>query len=365
MINNLYKYYQLLRMLRRIRKEKREIKKGTLLLIRLDAIGDYVLFRNFLYELKNDDKYKNYKMTICGNIVWKELAETLDKEIAEDFIWINRMKFLNDPDYKYEILKDVYLRGFETAIDTIHSREILFGDSVIAASGARERIGTIVTEKYHKLKKGIFSDRFYTRLIPAEHKVMFEFERTKLFFSRLLGHPVNVKRPEIDLSIIKSSPSINGKYIILFPGASRQNRMWSASNFKEVAQYLISSTEYIAAAAGSDNERELGERVRPDNSEGRFFNLCGGTLSEMAALIGRADLLISNNTSAIHFAAAADTPFICIDNGFYYGRFIPYPEEVFNKGYYAYPEGFTQGIHGNIDLVSPEEVISLINTILK
>jgi ADP-heptose:LPS heptosyltransferase len=365
MLKNLYKYYQLLKMLRRIKKEKREIKKGTLLLIRLDAIGDYVLFRNFLYELKNDEKYKNYKMTICGNIVWKELAETFDKEIAEDFIWINRMKFLNDPHYKFEILKDVYLRGFETAIDTIHSREILFGDSVIAASGAAERIGTIVTEKYHKLKKGIFSDRFYTRLIPAEEEVMFEFERTKLFFSRLLGHPVSVIRPQIDLSKIKTSSSITGRYIILFPGASRQNRMWSADNFREVARYIITNTDFNVAAAGSDNEKELGERVRPKNTDGRFFNLCGGTLSELAGIIGRAELLVSNNTSAIHFAAAADTPFICIDNGFYYGRFIPYPDEVFNKGFYAYPEGFTQGVHGNIDLVSPEEVISLIKKILK
>ena len=44
------------------------IKPKSLLLIRLDAIGDYILFRNFIEELKKDEKYKHYSITLLGNI---------------------------------------------------------------------------------------------------------------------------------------------------------------------------------------------------------------------------------------------------------------------------------------------------------
>ena len=46
-----------------------------ILLIRLDAIGDYILFRNFIEVLKRNPKYSDYKITLLGNIVWRELAE--------------------------------------------------------------------------------------------------------------------------------------------------------------------------------------------------------------------------------------------------------------------------------------------------
>lgn len=347
-----------------IRRERQEIKKGTILLIRLDAIGDYVMFRNFIYVLKENKKYKDHSITLCGNIAWKDLAENLDKDIISDFIWIERLKFLDDPKYKYTVLKDIHSRGFEVAIDTIHSREILFGDAIIAASGSRERIGTAITEKFHKLKKGIFSDHFYTHLIPSSGGIMFEFNRTKEFFSKLLGEDVKISKPEIDRNKLKLSLKPGDKYIILFPGASREEKMWGVENFRILAGYILKNTNYKAVTAGSEKEKELCERVRPDNSSKQFINLSGGTLTELAGIISGASLLISNDTSAIHFAAAVNVPFICIANGFYYGRFYPYPEEIYNKGYFLYPKDFTPGKNGNLSSVSSEEVIFLMNSIL-
>jgi len=97
----------------------------TLLLIRLDAIGDYVLIRNIFQRLKQSKKFKGYKITLCGNIVWKDLAETFDKDGIDDFIWLNRKKFNNNPFYKFGLLKKVYKSGFEVVVDTTFSREIL------------------------------------------------------------------------------------------------------------------------------------------------------------------------------------------------------------------------------------------------
>ncbi|MDW8465862.1 MAG: hypothetical protein RML35_06685 [Chloroherpetonaceae bacterium] len=71
------------------RKNKSFVPK-TLLILRLDEIGDYVLFRNFLKEIRESERFKDYKITLCGNAAWKDLAEAFDKESVDEFIWISK-----------------------------------------------------------------------------------------------------------------------------------------------------------------------------------------------------------------------------------------------------------------------------------
>ena len=82
----------------------REIKQKSLLLVRLDAIGDYILFRNFIESLKKNQKYNNYKITLLGNNVWKNLSKELDYEYVDNFIWLDRNKFNKNLIYRYKKL---------------------------------------------------------------------------------------------------------------------------------------------------------------------------------------------------------------------------------------------------------------------
>lgn len=89
-------------------KSSKEIKPKSLLLIRLDAIGDYVLFRNFIEVLKKSEKYKDYSITLLGNIAWKNLQEELDGEFIDNFIWLDRDRFNKDFLYRYQKLQVQY-----------------------------------------------------------------------------------------------------------------------------------------------------------------------------------------------------------------------------------------------------------------
>ena len=63
---------------------KTEIKKETVyivppqkrnvLIIFLDAIGDYILFRNFLSEIRESSKFKDYTITLLGCEKFKDFA---------------------------------------------------------------------------------------------------------------------------------------------------------------------------------------------------------------------------------------------------------------------------------------------------
>ena len=179
--------------------KKQAVNPDSLLLLRFDSIGDYLLFRKFLKIIKEDERYKNCKITLCGNIIWRELAETLDSDVIDEFIWMNRKKFLKSISYKFSFLKMVHAKGFETVINSTYTRELLFGDQIVKTSRAINQIGNSGSpDKKNRMK--IFSNGFYTKLIPAAGENMFEFYRNKEFFENLLGKKLEIENPGIDPS---------------------------------------------------------------------------------------------------------------------------------------------------------------------
>ena len=123
--------------------QKREgIKKNTLLLIRLDAIGDYVLFRNLLATIRKSEKFKNHKITVAGNYLWKDIALTYDKDFVDEWYWIDTNKLIQDKNYRKSVLTHLYKQGFETAIFPNSARDFLKGDILIRATKATYRVGS-------------------------------------------------------------------------------------------------------------------------------------------------------------------------------------------------------------------------------
>ena len=376
-IKNLFNFLIFLILLPFINNEKIRLVPGSMLIIRLDAIGDYILFRNFFKILKENAKYKNYKITLCGNIAWKELAENLDKDVVENFIWINRKDFYGNLIYKYKILKKIHNYGFETAIETTYSREVLFGDEIIKVSGAAERIGnTGSLDEHAKWKRNLFSDKWYTNLIQSKENNVFEFYRNKEFFSSLLEINIDIKKPSMDVSDISFTKVPGKKYIVLFPGGSSLKRRWDIINFLEIARYILDNSAYDIVIDGSKKEIKLAQYIWDNLKSQRVFITAGSTsLTEMAKLLSNAELLISNETSAVHFAAAVNTRFICISNGAFYNRFHPYPKAIFNESYYIYPDEIMNNPDFNEDLyrfdssldinqIKPEKVKEVLKNLI-
>ncbi|GAB6283313.1 MAG: glycosyltransferase family 9 protein [Ignavibacterium sp.] len=371
-----------------IQIEKISIKSNTLLIVRLDSIGDYILFRNFLQEIRESEQYRNYKIYLCGNIVWKNLAENLDNKFIDEFIWISRNKFKNNLRYKFNILKQIHKLGVETVIETTFTREILFGDEIVRVSNAKERIGSSASqESYSKWKRKLLTDKYYTKLISSSNENLFEFYRNKEFFTQLLQENNDsdensslfseVEKPVIQNINIELPSIIKNKFIVIFPGGSSKNKMWASKYFKDVAKFILENYTFDIVLTGSKQEEHLFNEIMIEQYQKRFINLFGNTLLELAKLISESELLISNDTSAIHFAAAVNIPFICFTNGNHYGRFFPYPKEIFDKGIYIYPQEIKDKINlkevqeklryksdFDINTISPVEVIDKIKLVI-
>ncbi len=307
----------------------KEIKPKSLLLIRVDAIGDYVLFRNFIEVLKKSEKYRDYKITLLGNNAWKSLSEELDNEYVDEFIWLDINKFNKDFLYRYKKLQEITSNGYEVVLSSVYSREFFVGDNIIKLINAKEKIGSSGDlSNIRRWQKNI-SDKYYIKLIPAKDELMFEFSRNKEFFENLLHVKLDNTKPQIDLKSKKLSFELPQKYAILFIGASASYRKWNIERFARVGEYLKEKHSYEIVLCGAPSDSEDAMKFK-NNFMGEYIDLVGKTsLIDLLYVIYNGNIIIANETSAPHFAVALEmTNIFVISNGNHYGRFTPYPKDI-------------------------------------
>lgn len=311
----------------------------TILLVHLGSVKEYLLARNYLNLFRKSSNYSNYKITLCGNVLWKDLAETFDMKSFDDFLWIDKKKFRINLFYKYKILKSIYKKAFEIVIDTSFSPEILFSGLIVKTSGAKVKIGSVsFPDSLTKWKKKLLANKFYTQLIFQSPDNVFEFYRNKEFFEKVLKEKIILTKPQLYAEHIKINLPTLKEFIVILPGTRNIKKRWSAEKFAFVIQTIINRTKYDIIIAGSAADKIIADKLCHCFNSNRVYDMTGKTtFPQLAKLISDAKILISNETSVVHFAASVVTPFVCISNRNYLGRFHPYPQEMAVKGKYLYP----------------------------
>ncbi|HET8644722.1 MAG TPA: lipopolysaccharide heptosyltransferase II [Vicinamibacteria bacterium] len=102
-------------------------------------------------------------------------------------------------------------------------------------------------------------------------------------------------------------------WIALAPGAHFGGaKRWLPERFAAVAARLAAGLDAGVALLGTASERPLAERIAA-LLDGRVADLCGRTtLAEMAGVLAQARLLLSNDSGAMHVAAALGTPVVAV-----------------------------------------------------
>jgi ADP-heptose:LPS heptosyltransferase len=117
------------------------------------------------------------------------------------------------------------------------------------------------------------------------------------------------------------------RYAVVHPGSQLPSRRWPAERFAEVADALAMDGLRVVLT-GTRAEAPITARVRAAMRE-PALDLAGRTsLGALAAVVGRARLLVSNDTSVSHIAAATRTPSVVISCGADAGRWAPLNREL-------------------------------------
>src|SRR5450830_192215 len=317
-----YIYYFLDRLILKFVIHPVIIGKPRALIVRLDNIGDFVLWRNSAQLLIDDLTEKGYLVTLAANSVWADLAK--ESLSIDQIIAIDKTQFVKSPVYRFTTLLSLRYEGFELAINPVFSRELVFGDPLVYASKAARKISFAGDRsnltKLHKY----LSDRIYTWLVDVPLKTKHELEKNKLFLVALGINQAAFLRPKLSISLsanLKEILPVN--YAVLAIGASWVGRRWPVDRFEKIASWLADNYGLKIVVIGGAEDISDGDFVAGVNG----MNLCGKTnLSELPVILNRATIAISNETGAIHFALASATNAICILGGGHFGRFLPYPK---------------------------------------
>ena len=309
-------------------------KEKTLLLVRSDGVGDYILFRNYLDFLKSSSKYKQYKIYVLENFICKDLATYWDSEIVEQFFWHSDSYFL-----KWELAKLLWklqqLRT-ETIIYTSYSRTFSV-DWLISKVRAKHKIavdGDCINESPAIKSR---CNQYYGELISVNADPLHEFDRNKQIFEILTQEKCPFEKPFIGRHKLILAPNHS---IVVFAGAGHQNKRWGAPNFNKLCLRLIIELKAHVILAGSKDDSNQ-EMVIRDGIPGEWLTYqTGQNMIGLCELIGGADLLISGDTAAIHIAALLGKPAICIAKGDLYGRFIPYPPRISEQITCVFPRSY-------------------------
>lgn len=311
----------------RIAVRKPSQREG-LLLVRLDAIGDYILFRNFIEILSKNATFGNQKLTLVGNSRWKAIAENLDAPFVDEFIWIDVVKFGSNPTYRFKTIKRITQTGYSTVINPVYSRELLVQDLLIKHISAPQKIGqkpnTSNLDGWHLN----VSNACYTSLIDTSGSE-FEFYRNKSFFEKLLGQSIALSKTSITLGDFDLGFELPTQYAVVFLGGSNPRRIWPAGKFAEVAKHLNNTHGLEIVVCGGPGDKDHQQEFDRYFS-GEYTNLVGKTsLVELLTVLAGSRLLVSNETSAPHMATAIGVPdVLVVSNGNHLGRFVPYPPEI-------------------------------------
>ena len=228
-----------------------------LLIVRVDEIGDYMLWHKFLKDIATADAYKNYEIHFCGNQSWKALFNTFDAEWVSKSFWMDKTRFKKEMRYRYQFLKQIYREGYEIVINPTFSRDKRNDDSIVKAAKAKESVGMVSNLESVRSYETGYDKSLYTQLFDHTEKPIFEFYRNRLFTefaTSILSSIINTK---IDQNRLPSFPTVlPEKYFIVFPGSRSKARIWPTESFVQVSNYLFEQYGWTAVVCGTKGDAE-------------------------------------------------------------------------------------------------------------
>lgn len=162
----------------------------------------------------------------------------------------------------------------------------------------------------------------------------------------------------IDKMLLENGIGKDVSLIIVNPGSNWPSKKWPLQNFIRTIKGLKSSTNASFVISGSESEVPLAEALRNEIDD--VFVAAGKTtLPQLAALLKRASLFITNDTGPMHLAAAVGTPVVAIFGPGHYKRFFtPGGEGLIRKDYKCSPcvKSECEDM-GCLKAITPDEVI--------
>ncbi len=276
-----------------------------ILVVRTDRIGDVILSTPVLKALR-----KNYPSAFISVMI-----SPYTKDVVEGNPYIDEV-IIYDKDNKHkswrrsiEFARRLKKRDFDLALilhptNRVHIVTFLAG--IPRRVGYNHKLGFLLTDKIkHTKQSGLKHETEYT--LDLLKPLGITASDNKLFI------PLKDDAEEWARAFLKNEGLDRGnKILAINPGASCVSKIWPVERFAEAADRLIEENHFKVIIVGGLTDLSIAQSVI-SRMRNPIVDLAGKTtISQLASLIKRCSIFISNDSGPVHIASAVGTPVISI-----------------------------------------------------
>jgi lipopolysaccharide heptosyltransferase II len=285
----------------------------NILCIRLDTIGDVMMTTPAMQALKAS--HPNRRLTLMTSTAGAAIAPLiplLDDLIVYDAPWLKATAPRIDHQPEYAMIEQLRQARFDAAIIfTVYSQNPLPSAFLCYLAGIPLRLAHCHENPYQLLTDWIKDPE------PAElmrHEVQRQLDLVASVGSVAIDDRMKLQVTPVDGDRVQQLLKELGlewhrPWVVIHPGATAPSRRYPPESFAIAARMLVEMGIQVIFT-GTQPEHELVESIRQQMAVASYSLVDRLSLSELAALLSLAPLLISNNTGPVHIAAAVGTPVV-------------------------------------------------------
>jgi lipopolysaccharide heptosyltransferase II len=339
----------------------------NVLCVRLDAMGDVLMTGPALRALR--EALPDRRVTLLASPSGAEAAALVpwvDEVIVYEAPWMKAAALRAHPEPDLAMIERLGLAGFDAAaIFTVYSQNPLPSALLCYLAGIPLRLAHCRENPYQLLTDWV-AEPEPERLV--RHEVRRQLDLVSAIGCRAADERMAIRVPararrRVGAWLEAQGLDAGGPWVVIHAGSTAPSRRYPPGSYAEVARTLVRDHGLRVVFTGGASERGEIEGIRLGMAGAPSLSLAGELdLGELAALIARAPLLVSNNTGPVHVAAAVGTPVVdlyALTNP----QHTPWgvPHRVLNHDVpckYCYKSICPEGHHDCLRLVTPGRVVA-------
>ncbi len=309
-----------------------------ILVAQTTRMGDVLQTSPLIQELRN--KYPDAHIAVQVRRMGKTIAErhpAVDEIIVynEDDMFLHlRARDSNRLLEAYETA-DAQIRklregNFDVAYNVTHS---IASAMLMKMAGIPNVVGADLSDEWQFVLRGRWTTYFFTSVHSRDYNDLNLCDITRNFVRdappcrRLVFALNDEDRAFVDDLFARHKIGPDDFVACFQLGASEENKRWPETRFAELARRLVEKHGARIFLVGVAEEAPLGERFA-ETAPGLAVPLYGKTtIPQLAALLERSRVLVSNDTGTMHIAASVGCPIALVSVGHvHYRETGPYGE---------------------------------------
>lgn len=271
-----------------------------------------------------------------------------------------------------EFIQKIRASRYDVAYNCTHS---LASAMLLTIANVPKVVGAHLSDDWQFVLRGPWTNYFFTSVFAREYNDLNLCDITRRFVENAPAHPrLVLEVRDEDREFVDGLLAENGvapdDFAVCFQlGASEQNKRWSESHFAALGRMLSERRNARIFLLGVKEEEPLGKAFE-EQAPGLAVHLHGKTtIPQVAALLERSRLLVTNDTGTMHIAAAVGCPLVLVSVGHVHFRETgPYGEGHCAIEYRRAALGRSDHVPGGMEertLILPEQVYQSIELTLE